>query len=120
MVRILVADDDEATRALVSRALVSDGHTITQAVDGHEAAEHIAKTPADFDVVISDVEMPGLGGAELLAAGRAAAPHLRWLMVSGYPHELVQFVSQPQGQVATLVKPFSLDAIKKAVAQLIG
>jgi CheY-like chemotaxis protein len=62
MARILLADDDAATRDLVKRALAIDGHAVTSTQDGTEALDAITATPSGFDLLISDVQMPSLDG----------------------------------------------------------
>ena len=66
MARILLADDDTATRDLVRRALEADGHSVHVTQDGSEALEAVEGSGAQkFDVLVSDVEMPLLDGVAL-------------------------------------------------------
>ena len=60
MARILLAEDDAATRDMVQRALGAEGHEVTVTQDGVEALERLQAEPTRFDVLVSDVQMPGL------------------------------------------------------------
>ncbi|MDX2306990.1 MAG: response regulator [Hyphomicrobium sp.] len=118
MARIVLADDDATTRAFIERALKQDGHAVTLAQDGVEAFERLSQTPAD--VLVSDIEMPGLDGIELAKRALTQQPELKVLLMSGYAEELERARGLSGAQVATLAKPASLDAVKAAVRALIG
>lgn len=118
MARILLADDDATTRAFIERALLSDGHAVQPVQDGAEALEAILASGAD--VLVTDIEMPGLDGIQLAQKAIAANPGLKVLLMSGYQSELERGKSLAGGTVATLAKPVSLDAVKAAVRALIG
>ncbi len=62
--RILVAEDDGDTRALIQRVLENQGYTVTAAADGAEALAWLSKAP--FDLILSDLEMPNLDGLKLM------------------------------------------------------
>jgi CheY-like chemotaxis protein len=88
MARILLADDDAAARDLVQRALASDGHDVTATHDGVEALERLQGAGADFELLISDVQMPGLDGIELIEKALAITPKMRVILMSGFSDEL--------------------------------
>jgi two-component system cell cycle response regulator CpdR len=120
MARILLADDDGATRDLVKRALGTDGHTVTSTQDGTEALDAIIATPAGFDLLISDVQMPGLDGIGLAEHALGAAPGLRIILMSGFAGELDR-ADHLKGKLAkVLIKPFTLDEIRTAVKAALG
>lgn len=58
--KVLVVDDSEMTRSIITRALVAHGHEVSEACDGHEALKTIASTP--FDAILLDLIMPNLDG----------------------------------------------------------
>ena len=88
MARILLADDDAATRDLVKRALEADGHSVHVTQDGSEALEAVEGSGAQkFDVLVSDVEMPLLDGVAL-AQRALKQPNLRILLMSGFAEQL--------------------------------
>jgi two-component system, cell cycle response regulator CpdR len=63
MARILIAEDDDILRAFVVRALDSDGHDLTEAVDGATAFAALNSFNGEFDLLLSDVKMPGMDGS---------------------------------------------------------
>ncbi|MEO8037071.1 MAG: response regulator [Acidobacteriota bacterium] len=75
--RILVVDDDEAIRLLVTRLFAREGHQVTTASDGEEASLRLTETP--FDLVILDVMMPRMDGihvARVIASGPEPRPQI--------------------------------------------
>ena len=88
MARILLAEDDAATRDMVQRALALDGHEVTVTQDGTEALEKLQAAPGRIDLMITDVQMPGLDGVALVEKALAAAPKLRVVLMSGFADEL--------------------------------
>jgi two-component system, cell cycle response regulator CpdR len=115
MARILLADDDAATRDLVQRALALDGHEVIVTQDGTEALEKILSPTGRIDLLISDVQMPGVDGIELVEKGLCASPGLRVILMSGFAGELGR-AEQLKGKVSRMIaKPFTLDEMRSAV-----
>ena len=120
MARILLADDDAATRDFVQRALAIDGHAVTPTTDGTEALEKLQENPAGFDLLISDVQMPVMDGIALAEQGLAVAPGLRVILMSGFAGELDR-AGHLKGKLAQVItKPFTLDEIRSAVRGALG
>lgn len=120
MARILLADDDAATRDLVQRALAIDGHNVTPTQDGSEALDAITAAPAAFDLLISDVQMPVLDGVALAEQALAVAPSLRVILMSGFADELDR-AGHLKGKLArVIIKPFTLDQIRTTVKAVLG
>jgi CheY-like chemotaxis protein len=119
MARILLAEDDAATRNLVQRALAMDGHEMVVTSDGAEALEKLQGTQA-VDLLISDVQMPGIDGIELVEKGLAARPKLRVVLMSGFSDELGR-ADHLKGRIARVVsKPFTLEQIRATVKSVLG
>jgi len=119
MAHILLADDDQATRDLVKRALESDGHTVDLTQDGTEALETLIGA-ADFDVLVSDVHMPGLDGIELARRAIQSRPALKLLLMSGFAEELERAETLQSPNLAVIVKPFTLEQVRAAVRGLLA
>lgn len=119
MARILLADDDRTLRDLAQRALSADGHAVTVAGDGTEAAQMLAS--GSFDLLVSDLEMPGCGGFELVRDFARRQPGLAFLIVSGFVERLQSehFAAEAR-RVRTLAKPFTLEQLRAAVAKMLG
>lgn len=120
MARILLADDDAATRDLVQRALATDGHSVTPTQDGAEALEKLREAPAGFDLLITDVQMPGLDGIALAEAALAANGRLRVVMMSGFADELGRADHLRSKISRVLTKPVTLEQIRAAAKAALG
>jgi CheY-like chemotaxis protein len=83
-----LVEDDHAVRGLVSLTLESYGYTVLAASSPAEALA-IASVPTDFDLLLTDVVMPGMNGRELAEALLAERPTLKVLFTSGYPADTV-------------------------------
>jgi CheY-like chemotaxis protein len=115
MARILLADDDAATRDLVQRALVLDGHQVIVTQDGLEALEKLQSDSDSLDLLISDVQMPGLDGITLVERSRDTAPKLKVILMSGFAGELSR-ADHLKDQIAQVVtKPFTLEQVRSVV-----
>lgn len=114
--RILLADDDEGTRELVKRALQTDGHNVEAVGDGTAAADKVAT--GTYDAVIADIDMPGLDGIAVAQKARQASPAIAVVLISAHQSELARSSEVASGKVEVLVKPFSLDAIRAAIAKV--
>lgn len=115
---ILVAEDDEGLRTLAVRALRSVGYDVVAAADGAEALERVQQRGAAFDLLVTDVVMPRLGGVAL--AGSLAERGMRCpvLFVSGYSAlEMLAGVLSPTRRF--LQKPFSAAALLAAARELL-
>ncbi len=115
MVRILLAEDDAATRDLVQRALGLDGYEVVVTQDGSEALEYLRAAPAPVQLLISDVQMPGLDGIALVEASLQIAPQLRVLLMSGFADELGRAEHLRSKISRVISKPFTLEQIRTAV-----
>lgn len=121
MARILLADDDAATRDLVKRALEGDGHTVEVTQDGGEALECVKRTGSQrFELLVSDVEMPLLDGIKLAERAFALQPGLRVLLMSGFAEQLERAKALKGPNVAVISKPFTLDQVRATVRKLLG
>lgn len=110
-VRILAAEDEPSVRSLVQRVLTEAGHDVTLAASGDEALAIVHTAHRPFDLVLSDVVMPGLTGLELAARLRERDPEQRLLLMSGYSEDLL---GEALGEVV-LPKPFTADGLRAAV-----
>jgi len=117
MARILLAEDDDAVRDLVARALAEDGHELTAAADGAAALDALDRRDGEFDLLLTDVKMPVMDGIALaLAAGRDH-PDVTIMLMTGYAdqreraHDLDALVHD------VISKPFSVEQIRGAVRE---
>jgi two-component system, cell cycle response regulator CpdR len=119
MARILLADDDGTVRDLVERVLVAGGHQVRVAQDGQEALG-FADSGGSFDVLVTDVHMPGIDGITLAKTLAAKRPGLKVLLLSGFPEQLQRGKLELTGRVETLTKPCSVEDLRARIAALVG
>jgi two-component system, cell cycle response regulator CpdR len=119
MAKILLVDDDTSMRSMVARALTSDGHHVTEAGDGESALEALGKSPG-FDVLLTDVQMPGMDGLTLADRASAAAPALRVIVMSALEQQAVNSGSKLGARARWLAKPFTLDQIRAEVRTVLA
>ena len=86
---VLLVEDEIPVRELVSRMLGNEGHTVLKASNGEDALRLCEKHPTDIDLLLSDVVMPGMSGAELVEKVSAMRPLIKSLYMSGYADETV-------------------------------
>lgn len=114
MARILLADDDHGSRDMVRRALEMDGHVVAVAEDGNDALAQLS-AQQKFDVLVSDVQMPGLDGIALAERAAALCPAIHVIMMSGYTGLLDKARTLNARSVRLLAKPFSIDKVRAEV-----
>ncbi|MCC6557159.1 MAG: PAS domain S-box protein [Polyangiaceae bacterium] len=109
---ILVVEDDAAVRRLIVQVLERLGYRVTATDRGEAALALVARDAGAFDLLLTDVIMPGMTGKELAARAVAHAPSLRVLYMSGYTDDEIT-----GGDIARalLQKPFSPDALAQRV-----
>ena len=112
--RILVVDDEPIVLGLMRRTLTDAGHGVLSATNGLEALELAATAVPRVDAVVTDVQMPQMGGEALAAALRQADPNLPVLFVSGFNGG-----SAPTLPGSFLAKPFTPDQLVSAVGLLV-
>ena len=117
MARILIAEDDDILRAFVVRALDSDGHDLTEAVDGATAFAALNSFNGEFDLLLSDVKMPGMDGIELALATGRHHPDVAIMLMTGYADQRERAHGLDALVHDVISKPFSVDQITCAVRE---
>ena len=121
MARVLVIDDDEEIRTLVEHMLVGAGHQVEAAVDGAEGLRLFGKRPPDL--VLTDINMPGLDGHDVIAAIRVLHPEVSIIAVSGggaIPQDELLLKASALGAVEIIMKPFEFRQLVGAVERALG
>jgi len=116
--RVLLAEDDEAVSAFVHRALNLRGHSVTVVSDGVAALEAIAA--GDFDLLLTDIVMPGMDGIALSLKVSRDRPSMKILLMSGYAHERQRAHNLESLIHKVLTKPFTLAEICEAVEEALA
>jgi signal transduction histidine kinase len=107
--RILVVDDDRGARSTLSALLRGEGLATATAADGAAALEEVARSRPD--VVLADVQMPGMSGLELCRRLSALDPDLPVIVVTAHSDEEVVVESLRAGAVDYMTKPLDFDAV---------
>jgi len=118
-VTVLVAEDEDPLRRLVSRLLGDEGYRILEARDGGEAL-HLAHLASPYlRLVVADVVMPGMGGWELGRRLAIDCPAVPVLYMSAYPRADIFHRGAPSPFVPFLEKPFAPEVFLKTVRELL-
>lgn len=101
---ILVVDDDDAIRQVLTRYLKRRGYIVDTAADGQEALAAVRES--DPDIMLLDIYLPKMSGLDVLSAIRDDGLHTRTIALSGFPDEQMVRDSRDLGAVAFVPKPF--------------
>jgi CheY-like chemotaxis protein len=116
--RVMAVDDEPAIRAFVARVLTRPNHAVTIAVDGADALDQ-ARRHGPFDLLVTDLMMPGMRGDELARRLRQQWPDLKVLYFTGFSQQLFEQRAQLWHDEAFLEKPASLQGLREAVSLLL-
>lgn len=108
--RVLVVDDEENIREVLSNYLVNLNYDVVTAVDGEDALAKYQK--GQFDLVISDLLMPNIDGLELLKQIRSIDKEVVFLMITGYPSIETAVDAIKKGAYDYITKPFHMEDVK--------
>ncbi len=117
MGKILLCDDEETLCRSLGRILRSSGHEVT-ATDGPNGAAKIRQDR--FDLILTDIRMPGVNGFEIIAAARQYAPQTPVIAMSGNAEIPDAVRAIHAGARDFLIKPFDANALEEAVASVLG
>jgi len=117
MPRILLAEDEEALRAFIARALAQDGHEVIATADGGEALDVLTREEGKFDLLLTDIRMPVMDGIALALAAARDHPDLTILLMTGYADQRERAHGLDALIHDVIAKPFSLTEIRKAVQE---
>jgi excisionase family DNA binding protein len=116
--RILVVDDEQAVRDLLSKTLTMADYDVDAADDGPSAIEKLRAV--EYDLLITDLKMPGMDGLTVIREARKLAPDLRVIIITGYSTEASAIEAINLGVSGYLTKPFRLPRILAAAARALG
>jgi PAS domain S-box-containing protein len=116
---VLIVEDEEAVRALAKTALTRKGYRVLEAANGGEALLRCESEQAPIHLLVTDVVMPGLGGADLAQRLAPLRPDMKVLFISGYADRAAARHGTIQPGAAYLEKPFSLEALARKVREVL-
>jgi CheY-like chemotaxis protein len=112
---VLVVDDEPVIRAYVARALTLAGFEVAVAADGREALRLVVDGRVKPAVVVTDIDMPGMSGVELVARLLALRPALRIVMMTGDADRAAAARGHPSIVDVVLLKPMRSEELVRAV-----
>ena len=117
--RILLAEDEEVLRSLVSSTLEFAGYQVVQASNGEEALSRFEEGGGEFDMIVTDVVMPSMGGRELVQAVKRSKPDMKVLYLSGHiaDDELQEEITRKGSPF--LPKPFKPSELTRRVMEIL-
>ena len=117
---ILLAEDDENVRTLVTELLEQNGYSVRAAPDGREALRMFEENPDAIDLAILDVVMPVMGGRDTYLQVRIIRPSLPVLFATGYDAGRIDQEILADRLVGLIEKPFQSDSLYRAVRQVLA
>ncbi|MDB5499649.1 MAG: response regulator [Phenylobacterium sp.] len=117
MPRILLAEDDDSLRGFLARALERAGYEVTACADGEEAA---AVLDQDWNLLLTDIVMPGMDGIELARQAAVLHPGLRIMFITGFAAVALAASDQAPPGAKVLSKPIHLREIVSEVERMIA
>lgn len=117
---ILFVEDEASVRLIAAKTLRKRGYKVIEAEDGEDAFDILEDGDHDFDLMISDVVMPGMDGPTLLKKARPMLGEARIVFISGYAEEEFSDLLSEEPDVTFLPKPFTLAQLAEKVKDEIG
>lgn len=113
MAKILIVDDEQSYRQLLTLVFEEQGNTVRTAMNGRQALEHLAAEPAD--IIISDVKMPDMDGIDLLRSVRETQPDLGVILMTAFASVETAREAFKLGADDFIQKPFDVEELKLIV-----
>lgn len=118
MARILLAEDDDSLRGFLVQSLSRAGHEVSDHGDGDSAWE--ALEHGSYDLLLTDIVMPGLDGIELARRGAEADPAMKIVFITGFAAVALSAQSQAPKDAKVLSKPFHLKDLVVEIERVIA
>lgn len=115
--RILIIEDDEEMRSLLKDLVVEEGCEADSADNGSEAFRKAAKEP--FDLMITDIRMPGLSGLDILPGLKKLLPDAIIIAITAFGGDETRRKAIERGATVYLEKPLQLDQLRKLIQEMV-
>ena len=116
--RVLVVDDEEAIRDLLSKMLELADYEVESAADGPGALDQLKRDA--YDLMFVDLKMPGMDGLALIRQARAMKPTLPVIVITGYSSEASAIEALNLGVSAYITKPFRVPQLLEAASRAVA
>jgi two-component system, cell cycle response regulator CpdR len=120
MARIMIAEDEEALRAMCARALSTAGHEVKTACDGGDALDLLQREAGRFDLLLTDIRMPIMDGIALALSAARDYPNLTILLMTGYADQRERAHGLDAIIHDVITKPFTLAMLRGAVDEALA
>jgi CheY-like chemotaxis protein len=117
---VMYVDDDQALVFLVQRLLRRRGYQVSGFTDPHEATEALRAAPRDYDLLVTDYNMPGYSGIDLVHEALSIQPHLPIALASGYITTEIEQAALAAGARALVHKPNDVEELCATVHRLLN
>lgn len=117
---ILLVEDDPSVRQFAHRVLSEKGYHVVMVEDGRSALEEAQREGRRYDLLITDVVMPGLNGKQLAGILRRRYPGLEVLFISGYAEELIDWRGAGRDDIHFLQKPFGAELLLRKTRTILA
>lgn len=118
MSKILLAEDDDSLRSFLARALERAGYEVVSCADGDEAIEALDGGP--YDLLLTDIVMPGVDGIEVAREAAAREPGMRIMFITGFAAVALSAGSRAPAGAKVLSKPVHLREIVAEVERMMA
>jgi CheY-like chemotaxis protein len=105
---ILIVEDESMILTLLTKSLEELGYTVLIANNGEDALDYCRDESLPIDLILSDVIMPGMNGAEFIVQAKAIRPDAAYAMMSGYARDVIERSGIEEGSVPLIKKPFEI------------
>ena len=118
MAKILLAEDDKSMGDFLTMALAREGHKVTACDDGLQALE-ILKGKESFDLLLTDIVMPGMDGVELSQKATDLCPDMKVMFITGFAAVAMDSAITRSRDTKILSKPFHLNDLVQQVDKIL-
>lgn len=120
MAKILLAEDDDSMRGFLAKALERAGHEVVACADGEEGLEALEFNDARFDLLLTDIVMPGIDGIELARRAAEIHPDLKIMFITGFAAVSLNAGAEGPREAKVLSKPFHLSELVNEVNRVMA
>lgn len=117
--KILFVDDDKVLLHVGELILSGMGHDVECFIDGNKAIKRYLNDPLEFDLVITDLNMPNISGSELIQEIISVRPDAKTILCSGTDEDICSEIAIEMGATAFVSKPFKKKVIEETVTQIL-
>ncbi len=117
---VLIVEDEQELRNLFAVLLEMEGYVVVQAEDGREGLEYLQSHANSVDLIIADLNLPRMGGIDLIGRARSLNPTVKIIGTSGLSSDQVQEMVLKAGANAFLAKPFQANDAIQTVRRVIN